>query len=147
MQHYTIHESTIQNDWIRKPVNSLQRTATAANIEIGRKCSKGQNVIENEYLNLFGLIDECGKRKLFHLSSGIPLQDEIADEILHTFCEGQSLYELFRKERLLSCEKLFLATLQKNNFMPFSKVSANYTIKSRRKNENRRSKLEYIKRT
>ena len=70
-----------------------------------------QNVIENEHLNLFGLMDECEKRKLFHLSSGVPLQDEIADEILNTFCKGQSLYELFRNEGLLSCEKLFHATL------------------------------------
>ena len=56
-------------------------------------------------------MDECEKRKLFHLSSGVPLQDEIGDEILNTFCKGQSLYELFRNERLLSCEKLFHATL------------------------------------
>ena len=76
-----------------------------------------QNVIENEFLNPFGLMDECEKRKLFHLSSGVPLQDEIADEILNTFCKEQSLYELFRKEWLLSCEKLFHAMLQKNNFM------------------------------
>ena len=56
-------------------------------------------------------MDECEKRKLFHLSSGVPLQDEIADEILNTFWKGQSLYELFRNESLLSCEKLFHATL------------------------------------
>ena len=47
-----------------------------------------QNVIENEYLNPFGLMDE-------------------SDEILNTFCKRQRLYKLFRKERLLSCEKLF----------------------------------------
>ena len=83
-----------------------------------------QNMIGNEYLNPFDLMDECEKRKLFHLSSGVPLQDEIAEEILNTFCKGQSLYELFRKERFLSCEKLFHATLQKSNFMSFLKISA-----------------------
>ena len=76
-------------------------------------------------------MDECEKRKLFHLSSGVSLQDEIADEILNTFCKGQRLYELFRKERLLSCEKLFHATPQKNNSMSFSKISAKCTIKSK----------------
>ena len=40
-------------------------------------------------------MDECEKRKSFHLSSGVPFQDEIADGILNTFCEGQNLYELF----------------------------------------------------
>ena len=59
-------------------------------------------------------MDECEKQKSFHLSSGVLLQDEIADEILNIFCEGQNLCELFRKERLLSCEKLFHPTPQKN---------------------------------
>ena len=31
-----------------------------------------QNVIENEYLNPFGLMDEREKRKLFHLSCSVP---------------------------------------------------------------------------
>ena len=93
-------------------------------------------------------MDECEKRKLFHLSSGAPLQNEIADEILNTFCKGQSLYELFRKERLLSCEKLFHATLQKNNFMSFSKISAKCTIKSKNgETKTARGESEYIKRT
>ena len=90
-----------------------------------------QNVFENEYLNPVGLMDECEKRKLFHLNSGVPLQDEIADEILNTFCKEQNLYELFRKERFLSCEKLFHATLQKNTFMSFSKISAKCIIESK----------------
>ena len=90
-----------------------------------------QNVIENEYLNPFGLIEDSEKQKLFNLSSGVPLPDEIADEILNTFRKGQSLYELFRKERILSCEKLFHATLQKNSFMSFAKISAKCTIKSK----------------
>ena len=76
-------------------------------------------------------MDECEKRKLFYLGSGVTLQDEIADEILNTFCKGENLYELFRKERLLLCAKLFYATFQKNNFMSFSKISAKYTIKSK----------------
>ena len=72
-----------------------------------------------------------GEKKSLHLTSGVLLQDKIADEILNTFGEGQNLCELFRKERLLSWEKLFHATPQKNNFMPFSKVSAKCTIKSK----------------
>ena len=64
-----------------------------------------QNLTDNEYLNLFDLMDECLKRKLFHLSSGIPLKGGRAYEILNTFCKGQSLCELLRKERLVSFEK------------------------------------------
>ena len=97
-----------------------------------------QNMIGNEYLNPFGLMDECEKRKLFHLSSGVPLQDEMAEEILNTFCKGQSLYGLFRKERFLSCEQLYV--ILEN----LSKV--NYKVK-RWKNENCRSESEYIRRT
>ena len=97
-----------------------------------------QNMIGNEYLNPFDLMDECEKRKLFHLSSGVPLQDEIAEEILNTFCKGQSLYGLFRKERFLSCEQLYV--ILEN----LSKV--NYKVK-RWKNENCRSESEYIRRT
>ena len=36
------------------------------------------NVIENEYLNPFGLMEECEKRKLFQLSSSVPLLDKRA---------------------------------------------------------------------
>ena len=35
-----------------------------------------QNLIENEYLNPFDLMNECEKQKLFHLSSGLLLEDE-----------------------------------------------------------------------
>ena len=37
------------------------------------------NVIENEYLNPFGLMEECEKRKLFQLSSSVPLLDKRAN--------------------------------------------------------------------
>ena len=47
--------------------------------------------MENKYINPVGLIDECEKRKLFHLRSGVVLQDEIADETLNIFCKEQSL--------------------------------------------------------
>ena len=47
--------------------------------------------MENKYINPVGLMDEWEKRKLFHLRSGVVLQDEIADETLNTFCKEQSL--------------------------------------------------------
>ena len=37
-----------------------------------------QNVFESEYLNLVGLIKECEKRKLVHISSSVPLLGEKA---------------------------------------------------------------------
>ena len=50
-------------------------------LKLKKNVQRVQNVTENEYLNPFGLMDECEKRKLFHLSSGVPLQDKIADKI------------------------------------------------------------------
>ena len=76
-------------------------------------------------------MDECEKRKAFHLSSGVALQNEVADKILNTFCEGQIFCKLFWRERLQSCEKLFQATTQTTNFMSFLKFPAKCTIKSK----------------
>lgn len=85
-----INQNILWSHWIRKSVNSIQRTSTATNIEIGRKVQNRHNVIE--YLNPFAIIVECKKRKLFHLSPGIPLPDEIAVEIINTFA---GLYQFF----------------------------------------------------
>ena len=71
-----------------------------------------QNIIENEYSNPFSFMDECEKRNLFHLSSGVPLQDKITDEILNTFCKGQVYTSYFGKKG--SC-------YVKNCFMPLFK--------------------------
>lgn len=44
------------------------------------------------------LMEECEKRKSFHLSFGVPLPDKIAYEVLNTFCKGQSLYGYFERK-------------------------------------------------
>lgn len=43
-------------------------------------------------------MEECEKRKSFHLSFGVPLPDKIAYEVLNTFCKGQSLYGYFERK-------------------------------------------------
>ena len=102
-----------------------------------------QNLTDNEYLNPFDLMDECLKRKLFHLSSGIPLKDGRAYEILNTFCKGQSLCELFRKERLVSFEK----ASKKQFYVNLDNLcKVHYEVKKWKK-ETCRSESEYIKRT
>ena len=70
-----------------------------------------QNLIENKYLNPFGLMDGFDKRILFHLSSGVPLKDEVADKILSTFCKGKVYTSYFRKKG---------SSPVKNYFMPHS---------------------------
>ena len=70
-----------------------------------------QNFIANKYLNPFGLMDGFEKRKLFHLSSGVPLRDEVADKILSTFCKGKVYTSYFRKKG---------SSPVKNYFMPHS---------------------------
>ena len=70
------------------------------------------------------LKDECGKRKLLHLRSDVSLPDEITDEIWILFVKGKVYTSYFEMKGSLSCEELFHATLRKNNFMSFSKMSA-----------------------
>ena len=54
-----------------------------------------QNVIQNEYINPFGLIEENGKNKLVNFCSGIPI--DMADHMLYMFSIGKTLCESFRK--------------------------------------------------
>ena len=47
-------------------------------LKLKRNVQSVQNVFESEYLNPVGLMEECEKRKLVHLSSSVPLLDEKA---------------------------------------------------------------------
>ena len=53
-------------------------------------------------------MDECEKRKLFYLSSGVPLQDEIADEILNTFVKEKIYTSYFGKKGSCYVQNCFM---------------------------------------
>ena len=55
----------------------------------------------SEYLNAFSVsLDE----NLYNLSSGVPVEDELANEILCTEQKGSEIYGCFANERLLAGE-------------------------------------------
>ena len=87
-------------------------------------------MIQNEYINPFGLMDDHEKEKLGNLSSGIPINDSDADKILDMFSTGTKFYDSFRKERLKSTDTLFHGSIKQNKYVSFSKSSASATIKS-----------------
>ena len=89
-----------------------------------------EKVIQNEYINSFGLMDHHEKEKLVNLSSGIPINDSDADKILDMFSTETKFYDSFRKERLKSTDTLFHSSIKQNKYVSFSKSSASATIKS-----------------
>ena len=60
-------------------------------------------------------MDECEKQKSFHLSSAVPLQDEIADEILNTFVKGKIYASYFGKKGFCHVKSRFMPRLKKTN--------------------------------
>ena len=62
-----------------KVYKELRRQQVLKSDENIRSVRSVPNVIENEYLNPFGLMEECEKRKLFQLSSSVPLLDKRAN--------------------------------------------------------------------
>jgi len=90
-----------------------------------------ENVIQNEYINPFGLMDDRDKEKLVNLSSGVPINGNNADEILQMFSSGNKLYDCFRNERLNSTEIPFHCAIKQNKYASFSKSLATTLIKSK----------------
>ena len=84
-----------------------------------------QNLIENKYLNPFGLMDGFDKRILFHLSSGVPLKDEVADKILSTFCKGKVSTSYFRKKGSSHVKNYFMLHSKRTILCQFRKSQQN----------------------
>ena len=103
------------------------------------------NVLENDYLNPFD--EELDTNKLYNLSSGIPVDDLIADGILKIFGNGEINYNKFIKERLTSDEIGFFEKLPKLKIKLFSQtgkqvqVVVNGKMKTIQANSNIISKL------
>ena len=76
--------------------------------------SNVQSVLKNEYINPFEVgLDQS---KLYNLSSGLPLPNEIADAIIDIPHKGVQLAEEFRERRLVSKTTLFHSPVKRNNY-------------------------------
>ena len=75
-------------------------------------------VLEEEYINTFSVLvaEDC----LFNLSSGIPVNDQLRDEILNTNKLGKELAAKFARERVMvNRKKKFHEALPKTKFAAF----------------------------
>ena len=77
-------------------------------------------MLRKEYISPFGLLNECDKDSLLNLSSGVPVNDNLADGILSTISVGEKLAVDFRRERQLSTEKMFHGAIASNKMSCFS---------------------------
>ena len=89
-------------------------------------------VLEEEYLNPFSvLIDED---QLYNLSSGVPVESDLADEILETQNKGIKLADMFATKRLTTNgTKKFHDTLPRNKIKSFKDMSKTLVVKKRKK--------------
>ena len=74
-------------------------------------------VIEQEYENPFGI--HVNKEKLVNISSGITLDDDIAESILNMVDVGKSRMKYFRQKGLISKDTSFHAPIKKGNYISF----------------------------
>ena len=63
------------------------------------KVSRLEQILENDYVNPFSVTLKA--TNLFNLSSGVDVEDDLADKILNIIDVGKSLAETFRNERLI----------------------------------------------
>jgi hypothetical protein len=82
--------------------------------------SKVIHVLKEEYINPFGIqIDESN---LFNLSSGVPVEDTVADDILSNTSEGEKMSEFFTRERIHQRSKPFHDPIKKCKIKTFCKL-------------------------
>ena len=89
-------------------------------------------VLEEEYINPFSVLvaEDC----LFNLSSGINVNDQLADEILNNNKLGKELAMKFATERLMINEKKkFCETLPKTKFTAFKMTAKSTKVEKHNK--------------
>ena len=74
-------------------------------IKSEKKVQRIVEVLQDEYINPFD--EDLEKNYLYNLSSGIAIQDDLAESILKTKEVGRTAYSAFVKERLEIGEKMF----------------------------------------
>ena len=84
-------------------------------------------VLLDDYTNPFGT--DFDKTKLVYLSSGAPLDDAVAETLLHVYDDGNIQVELFRKERLVNKTSLFHNPVKRCRFVNFKETTKSISIK------------------
>ena len=98
--------------------------------EIVKSCKLSNalvSTISEDFNNPFS--KDLSPDKLYHLSSGIPVDDDQSDGILEVSEIGKKAYLKFVNERLFSDEKLFHDTLQRLKIKLFKQCSKKVTVK------------------
>ena len=91
--------------------------ALRAIIKSGDYVSRLVQILENDYINPFSVTLEA--TKLFNLSSGVAVEDDLADQILNINDIGKSLAETFRNERLIRHNISFHELIKKSLIATF----------------------------
>ena len=76
------------------------------------------SVLTNEYIDPFD--KELDPSKLYNLSSGIPVSDEVADGILQILTNGETQFDLFVSQRLTSDATKFFKEIHRIKIQLFS---------------------------
>ena len=92
-----------------------------------KKVQKVMEVLLDDYINPFGT--DFDKTKLVYLSSGAPLDDAVAETLLHVYDDGNIQVELFRKERLVNKTSLFHNPVKRCRFVNFKETTKSISIK------------------
>ena len=84
------------------------------------KVSRLVQILENDYINPFSVTLEA--TKLFNLSSGVAVEDDLADQILNIIDIGKSLAETFRNERLIQHNISFHEPIKRTSIAIFKHI-------------------------
>eukprot|EP00794_Sanderia_malayensis_P013073 gene13073-biopygen10434 len=84
-------------------------------------------VLKDELFNPFGA--ELEKCNLYHLSSGIPLEGDISDQIISIHNVGKTAFNAFVKERLIDKSVPFHDSISRRKLQLFSTTSKKVEIK------------------
>ena len=85
------------------------------------------NVIENDYINPFGL--DIDQDCLVNITSGVSLPNEMAEKILNQEKKGKELVETFTENRLFSTESKFHESIKKNDCKSFKSSKVKCVVK------------------
>ena len=90
--------------------------------------SKVIQILEDEYINPFGV--QVDEEKLINLSSGVPLADAVAEDILSIPSEGKRLAEAFKNDRIYSKSALFHDPIKKCKVKTFQSSSKSVVVRN-----------------
>ena len=94
-----------------------------------QKVASVMNVIENDYINPFGI--EVGEDSLLNIGSGLSLPCKVSDEIINQLKKGTQLSENFNNNRLFSSNIKFHVPITRNNCKSFSDSKKTCVINSK----------------